>query len=59
MESGSFSKFGVRLIAAHSRFHVLKELYGWRAAPLQNVALASAPRTFSFRACSSFKDSHD
>ena len=46
MEGGSFSKWGSRLGAADIRLKSLRQLHGWRAAGLQNGALALAPRTF-------------
>eukprot|EP00959_Pyramimonas_sp_CCMP1952_P450297 9428406-Pyramimonas_sp.AAC.1 len=45
IESGWFSKCGSRFGAAHVRFTHVQELHGLRAAPFQNVAIASAPRT--------------
>eukprot|EP00959_Pyramimonas_sp_CCMP1952_P399115 8363195-Pyramimonas_sp.AAC.1 len=45
-EGGSFSKCGSRLSAAHSLLNKLQGLHGLRAGGFQNVALASARRTF-------------
>eukprot|EP00959_Pyramimonas_sp_CCMP1952_P140556 2941227-Pyramimonas_sp.AAC.1 len=59
IEDGSFSKCGSCLNAANTRFEHLQEFHGSRPVPLQNVALALAPRTFVLNRCKSFTDSHD
>eukprot|EP00959_Pyramimonas_sp_CCMP1952_P345020 7225841-Pyramimonas_sp.AAC.1 len=51
IEGGWLSQYGPRLSAARIRSQNLQELRGLRAAPFQNVVLASAPRTFIFKFC--------
>eukprot|EP00959_Pyramimonas_sp_CCMP1952_P132360 2767456-Pyramimonas_sp.AAC.1 len=44
MEGGSFSKYGSRLRAAHTRLKPFRALHGLRASGFQNVVRSLAPR---------------
>eukprot|EP00959_Pyramimonas_sp_CCMP1952_P410990 8612952-Pyramimonas_sp.AAC.1 len=54
MEGGWFSKCDSRFNVEHIRIHKWQTIPGWKAGCFQNVALASAPRTFESIICQCF-----